>query len=63
MVKRNLRVTQWLGMVPAIAVCTACQREFKVPVTALKRVADAQESLRTQFGEHRCQGIEPNQEA
>jgi hypothetical protein len=29
-------------------------REFKVPMTAMKRVADAQESLRVQFAEHAC---------
>ncbi len=46
MPKRNLRVVKWLGTVPAIEVCTFCNREFKVPMTALKRVADAQEALR-----------------
>lgn len=54
MAKRNLRVAKWLGMVPAVGVCTGCDREFKVSMSCLKRVADAQESLRTQFAEHRC---------
>ena len=54
MPKRNLRVTKWLGTVPAIGVCTFCDRLFYVPLTALKRVADAQESLRVQFAEHKC---------
>jgi hypothetical protein len=54
MAKRNLRVAKWLGMVPAVGVCTGCNREFKVAMSSLKRVADAQESLRTQFAEHRC---------
>ena len=52
--KRNLRVLKWLGAVPAVGVCTLCDREFNVPVTALSRVADAQESLRKQFTEHQC---------
>jgi hypothetical protein len=52
--KRRLRVLNWLGTVPAIGTCTICNREFKVPVTAMKRVADAQESLRVHFDEHRC---------
>jgi hypothetical protein len=56
MQKRNLRVLKWLGQAPAIGVCTSCNREFKVPMTALKRVADAQESLRVQFAEHKCKG-------
>ena len=54
MSKRNLRVTKWVGTTPAVAVCTACAREFKVPLTSLSRLTDAQESLRVQFAEHRC---------
>jgi hypothetical protein len=53
---RNLRVTKWLGTVPAVGVCTSCNREFKAAMTAMKRVADAQESLRLQFTEHKCKG-------
>jgi hypothetical protein len=52
--KRNLRVVKWLGTVPAVAVCTGCNREFKVPLGDLKHVGDAQESLRLQFAGHRC---------
>jgi hypothetical protein len=55
MPKRNLRVLKWLGTVPAVGVCTLCNREFKVPMDAMKRVADAQESLRLQFAEHQCE--------
>lgn len=54
MEKRNLRVVKWLGAIPATGVCTLCQREFGVPLAALKRVAVAQESLRVQFTEHKC---------
>jgi hypothetical protein len=62
MPKRNLRVLKWLGMIPAVAVCTICNLEFKVPLAALKRLSDAQESLRRQFAEHVCAGsIESNQ--
>jgi hypothetical protein len=52
--QRNLRVTKWLGTVPALGICTSCNREFKVPLTAMRRVADAQESLRIQFTGHKC---------
>jgi hypothetical protein len=41
---------------PAVGTCTSCNREFKVPMTALKRVADAQENLRAQFAGHTCKG-------
>ena len=54
--RRNLRVVKWLVQVPAVGVCTFCDREFKAPLTAMKRVADAQESLRIQFTEHKCKG-------
>jgi hypothetical protein len=54
MPKRNLRVTKWVGTIPVVGVCTFCDRLFNVPVTALKRVGDAQESLRLQFAEHKC---------
>jgi hypothetical protein len=56
MAKRNLRVLNWIGTVPAIGACTFCSLQFKVPFTALRRVADAQESLRVQFAEHECNG-------
>jgi hypothetical protein len=56
MPKRNLRVLKWLGTIPAVAVCTLCNREFKVSLPALKRVTEAQESLRLQFAEHKCPG-------
>ncbi|MHB8215383.1 MAG: hypothetical protein ACYDDS_04815 [Candidatus Sulfotelmatobacter sp.] len=54
MPKRNLRVLKWIGTFPAIASCTACNREFKVPLEALKRVADAQQNLTLQFERHQC---------
>jgi hypothetical protein len=49
MEKRHLRVVKWLGTTPAVGVCTFCDRLFNVPMNALKRVADAQESLRIYF--------------
>lgn len=55
MQKRNLRVTKWLGATPAVAVCTLCKREFKVPLSSLSRLDQAQESLRVQFAEHKCE--------
>ena len=32
-----------------------CSREFKVPMSALKRTADAQASLQEQFDRHKCE--------
>jgi hypothetical protein len=58
MAKSNLRVTQWLGTVPAIGMCTKCERNFKVPLEFLKRTGEAQESLRKQFVEHRCKLVD-----
>lgn len=63
MPKRNLRVLKWLGTTPAIGVCTFCNLQFKVPMAAMKRVVDAQESLRKQFAEHTCRQLDENQNA
>ena len=43
--KRNLRVTKWLGKIPAVAVCTFCDRLFAVPMTALKRAGEPAASI------------------
>jgi hypothetical protein len=61
--KRNLRVIKWLGTVPAIGVCTLCNRQFTVPMTAITRVADAQEALRLQFAGHKCEREDTGQAA
>jgi hypothetical protein len=54
MAKRNLRVLKWLGTTPAIAVCTECNLEFRVPIEILKRVGGAAENLKLQFARHQC---------
>jgi hypothetical protein len=63
MLKRNLRVIKWLGTVPALGVCTLCNRQFTVPMTAITRVADAQEALRLQFTQHKCEREDTSQAA
>jgi len=55
--KGQLRVTKWIGTVPAVAVCTKCQRDFRVPITMLKRTLDGQANLKMQFDRHRCQSV------
>jgi hypothetical protein len=54
MIQRRLRVVKWLSTTPAVGVCALCSREFKVPMSALKRTADAQASLQEQFDKHKC---------
>ena len=54
MEKRSLRVVNWIGTTPAVALCTLCGRQFAVPLASLAKVADATESLRVQFVEHNC---------
>jgi hypothetical protein len=54
MPKPHLRVLKWLGSTPAIAVCSSCNHEFKVPLELLKRVAGSQEYLKLQFSRHHC---------
>jgi len=58
MLQRRLRVVKWLSTTPALAVCTLCSREFKVPTSALRRTADAQASLQEQFGRHKCRPLD-----
>lgn len=62
MPRRILRVTKWLTVTPAVAVCTQCNREFKVPLTALARTKDAQDYLQQEFDRHKCelQNANPN---
>ncbi len=55
MIQRRLMVVKWLSTTPAVGVCALCSREFKVPMSALKRTADAQASLQEQFDRHRCE--------
>ncbi len=54
MIQRRIRVAKWLSTIPALGVCTLCNQEFMVPMTALKRTADAQASLQEQFDRHKC---------
>jgi hypothetical protein len=57
---RALNVVKWLNGTPAIAVCTQCAQQFKVPLTALaktalSKTADARINLQAQFDMHKCQ--------
>jgi hypothetical protein len=61
MIKRCLRVTKWLSTTPAVGFCTLCSREFKVPMSALRRTADAQASLQEQFDRHKCEPPDSSQ--
>jgi hypothetical protein len=63
MIKRRLRVVTWLSATPAVGVCTLCSREFKVPMSALRRTADAQASLQEQFDSHKCEPEDTSQAA
>ncbi len=60
---RRLRVVKWLSTTPAVGVCTLCSREFKVPIAALKRTADAQASLQEQLDRHKCEPPDSSQPA
>ena len=62
MIQRRLRVVKWLSTTPALGVCTLCSREFKAPMSALRRTAVAQASLQEQFDRHKCKPEEPLRE-
>src|SRR5205814_8663594 len=61
MIQRRIRVVKWLSTTPALGVCNLCSREFKVPMKALKRSADAQASLQEQFDRHKCQSLDSSE--
>jgi len=61
MPKRNLRIVKWLSTTPAIGVCEFCSKQFKVPITALTKTADAQANLQEQFDRHKCKRDDPSQ--
>ena len=42
MIQRRLRVVKWLSTHSGSRGCTLCGQEFKVPMSALRRTADAQ---------------------
>ena len=63
MIQRRFRVVKWLSTTPALGVCTLCNREFMVPMSALKRTADAQASLQEQFDRHECDPEDSSQAA
>jgi len=52
--KRLLKVIKWLGQVPVEGICTACNRNFTVPLTSLGRLDDAQKALKLKFDVHKC---------
>jgi hypothetical protein len=63
MIQRRLRVVKWLSTTPVVGVCTLCSREFKVPMSALRRTADAPASLQGQFDRHKCEPLDSSQAA
>jgi len=54
MPKPRLRIVKWLGSTPAIGVCEFCSSQFKVPLTAMAKTAEAQTNLQEQFDRHKC---------
>jgi hypothetical protein len=62
MPKRVVRIVKLLGSVPCIAACTACGKQFTAPMSALKRLTDAQANLQEQFDRHQCEPVESSGE-
>lgn len=54
---RSLTIFSWSGNVPTSAVCTCCNRVFRVPLAAMIQVSTAEQSLNQQFARHRCKVI------
>lgn len=54
MAARVIRVLKRLGIVPVVAACQACGREFKAPMNMCGSVKDATANLQMQFDRHSC---------
>jgi hypothetical protein len=54
--KRRLKVVQWLSATPVVGTCDYCNKIFKVPMSALTKTVDAQANLQEQFDRHECKG-------
>jgi hypothetical protein len=57
MPKRALRVVKRLSFstTPMTGACEFCEKEFKVPPSALAKTAAAEAYLQEQFDRHKCQ--------
>jgi hypothetical protein len=61
MTKRAVLIVKHVGSVPCVAACTACGEQFTAPLSALRRVTDAQANLQQQFDRHKCQNEGPSE--
>jgi hypothetical protein len=43
-------------------MCALCSQQFKVPLTALARAADAQKNMQEQFDRHKCANTSNNEQ-
>lgn len=55
MAQRAIRVTKHIRRTPVVAICTACHREFKAPMTTFSSARDAEANLQLQFNRHKCE--------
>lgn len=63
MPKRALRVVKFLSSTPVIGACAFCSQQFKVPLSALTKTADAQANMQEQFDRHKCKRLDESQNA
>lgn len=52
--KRAVRIVKHIGVVPVVAECMACKRQFTAPMNTLRSVKEATENLQGQFDRHEC---------
>lgn len=62
MPKRAIRIVKHLGLVPCVAACTACGRQFQAPLSTLPKLKEATASLQKQFDQHKCGDSSPSQD-
>jgi hypothetical protein len=55
MAERRFVILRYVGMVPAMASCTNCQRKFFTPATILRDAIAAERYLAHKFGAQKSQ--------
>jgi len=51
---RLLKIVKYLDRSPTHAICDQCSREFRTPLSALHKPAEALKLLKEMFGRHTC---------
>jgi hypothetical protein len=58
-----MRLTRRISGIPVAAVCSECNREFKLPMTMMGKTSGAKANLQELFDRHKCKDEDFSQAA